>query len=129
MLRKAEKEYTVSNWDAVGRVKLEQLQAAKEKLSARSNGISMYAKWDPYDKYLLETHLGQIRKQHAQLERQRSVVEEQTRADDELRTARIARKKAAKTAKAGKEDSESCETFQRRDLQVMLVYFLILDIL
>ena len=66
---KAEAEYYVGNWDTEGRAKLEQLQ--KRRLSPSS---TRYEKWDSYDKYLLETHLVEIRKKHLQHEKHRSAA-------------------------------------------------------
>ena len=86
---KAEAEYTISNWDAKGRAKLDQLAKEKEKVSQR-----MYEKWDAYDRYLLETHLVAIRKRHSLHEKQRSAAEDQSVAEEEARNSRAARRKS-----------------------------------
>ena len=86
---KAEAEYTISNWDAKGRAKLDQLAKEKEKVRQR-----MYEKWDAYDRYLRETHLVAIRKRHSLHEKQRSAAEDQRVAEEEARNSRAARRKS-----------------------------------
>ena len=92
---KAEAEYTISNWDAKGRAKLDQLAKEKEKVSQR-----MYEKCDhhdAYDRYLLDTHLVAIRKRHSLHEKQRSAAEDQRVAEEEARNSRAARRKSDST--------------------------------
>lgn len=114
---RAEAEYTVSNWDSMGRAKLDQLQAAKAKVTN-----SKYEKWASYDRYLLETHLVNIRTKFSRQERQRNAAEEAEEAADAAR-ARRAEKRQSSSGGHGKSAEREDETYQRRDIQAILLYF------
>ena len=112
---KAEAEYYVGNWDTEGRAKLKQLQKRRLNLSS-----TRYEKWDSYDKYLLETHLVEIRKKHLQHEKHRSAAEAEEAAREDVRARRNARRDRGEDRNsAGKGD----ETYQRRDVEAILVDF------